>query len=578
MVFDKFDVQSILVTRSFVGNGFLSKPLFSELLLSILIILLLFRKGQISKPLFADFTSGLMNAMWFLSFPVITAFCLFTFKQEYYCRFQLNEMLLLRWLYFILTFVAVNSIININPFHKLLRVVFVILILLVSSVLEDVTFHADGLSVVFGTISGVGLTQAFSIIAFRNTSKRSFWAGVFSVLITSSVVCFFVFAAVSESAFTFLLPFVALLLAAISLRSYSVKPRVISLCTISLLSICLSLFLPSFFPPEYGDAFRENRVEKTNYQERVSGIQINHNDTSVHKALTQIAKILDAANQVSREQFGFSPDIKWITIYGIEQGGFNAVYPQGIRGNLLSRQYINDILDSTFLKNPGLSCQFPDPVNAMLHEYSHLYGIFPYQKWMSTESEGWATYSATRLSKLLFKKYGANLWQPSYNYARIADSISESLLSGHPLIWSHPEEVGAFKMWNDYEQKAGLQNVFKNRWQYTSRDKYAIYARENDPSVINNFINTIIGEEAFRLVSNLPSKKFDELYKVDDWKSWGQLINRSDNEIRNDIEQMRMKEMNVSLPEPKKNTASIEIILIIALLLLYMFGTFKLKR
>lgn len=578
LVFNKFDVQSMLVTRSFVGNGFLSKPLFSELLLSILIILLLFRKVQISKPLFADFTSGLMNAMWFLSFPVITAFCLFTFKQEYYCRFQFNEMLLLRWLYFILTFVAVNSIININPFHKLLRVVFVILILLVSSVLEDVTFHADGLSVVFGTISGVGLTQAFSIIAFRNTSKRSFWAGVFSVLITSSVVCFFVFAAVSDSTFTFLLPFVALLLAAITLRSYSVKPRVISLCTISLLSICLSLFLPSFFPPEYGNAFRENRTETIRYQETVSGIQINYNDTSVHKALAQVARILNAANQVSRDNFGVSPDIQWITVYGIEQGGFNAVYPQGIRGNFSSQQWINDILDSTFLNNPNLSCQFPDPVNAILHEYSHLYGIFPYQKWISTESEGWATYSATRLSKLLFQKYGAKLWQPAYNYARIADSISEALLSGHPLVWSHPEEVGAFKMWNDYEQKAGLQDVFKNRWQYTSRDKYAVFARENSPSVINDFINTIIGQESFDQVSDLPSRTFDELYKVDDWKSWGQLINKSDDEMERYIGQMKMREININVPEPKKNTASIESIVMIGLLLLYIFGTFKLRR
>ena len=86
-------------------------------------------------------------------------------------------MLLLRWLYFILTFIAVNNILSINPFHKSIRVFFVILILLLSSVLEEVASNADVFSILFGTISGVGLTQAFSIIAFRKTFKDSFWAG-----------------------------------------------------------------------------------------------------------------------------------------------------------------------------------------------------------------------------------------------------------------------------------------------------------------------------------------------------------------------------------------------------------------
>jgi len=322
---------------------------------------------------------------------------------------------------------------------------------------------------------------------------------------------------------------------------------------------------------------RENRKEKSKYQEDVSGILINYNDTSVHKALTQFAEILNVANQVSRDNFGISPDLKWITIYGIDKGGFNAVYPQGIGGNLWSQQYVNDILDSAFLNNPRLSCQFPDPVNAMLHEYSHLYGIFPYHKWMSTESEGWATYSATRLSKLLFQKYGAKLWQPAYDYARIADSISEALLSGRPLVWSHPEEIGAFKMWNNYEQKAGLQNVFKNRWQYASRDEYAVFVRENNPSVVNDFINTIIGQESFNQVSTLPSKKYDDLYKTDDWKIIGKLINISDDEMGRHIGQMKMREIDINVPEPKQNAAGIESILMISLLLLYVFGTFKVR-
>ena len=578
LILVKTDIQSILITRSYIGNGFLTKPLFAELLISILIILLLPAKEPVKKPILADVTTGLMNTLWFLAFPVITALCLFTFKSEYYFKIQIGEIFLLRWLYFVLTFVAVNKIINIDPFHKFLRVFMIILILLVTSVLQDFTSNSDRLSIIFATFSGIGMTQAFSIIAFRNTFKNSFWAGLFSAMFTGFVVCFFIFGAVSGSSFTLFLPFLALLLAAISMHSRSLKPRIFSLFAVSIFSVLLSLILPSVLPPEYGDLLRENQKAETKYHEQAYNIQINYNDTSVRKALIQTAKILNAANEVSQENFGFSPDIKWITIYGIGQGGFSAVYPQGIEGNFLSQLYINDILDSTFLNNPELSYQFPDPVNAILHEYSHLYGLFPYNKWINTESEGWATYSATRLSKLIYQKYGASLWQPAYNYSNLADSINVSLLSGLPLIWSHPEESGAFKMWNSYEQKAGLQNVYKSRWQYTLRDKNAIYIRKNNPYVINDFINSKISKELFSPVSNISFKKFEDLYNPEDWKIFAKLINQSDDELNKRIGQMKLRKINISVPEPGNNSSGIENILIISLLLIFIFAKLVFKN
>ncbi|MGC1391063.1 MAG: hypothetical protein WA816_08480, partial [Bacteroidales bacterium] len=247
--------------------------------------------------------------------------------------------------------------------------VLILLILLLSSFLQDFASNPYSLSIPIGIFAGVGLTQALSIIAFRNEFKNSFWAGVFSALITSTVVCFFIFGAVSNSLFTLFFPFAAFLLAAITLRSKSLKPRIISLGVISLVCLFLSLGLPRLVPPRYADGMIENRSEKIKHQESVNRIQINYNDTSVHKSLVQLTKILQAANEVSLENFGISPDIKWITVYGIELGGFNAVFPHGIRGNFLSLKYISNILDSSFMNNPNLSCQFPDPVNSILHEY-----------------------------------------------------------------------------------------------------------------------------------------------------------------------------------------------------------------
>jgi hypothetical protein len=179
---------------------------------------------------------------------------------------------------------------------------------------------------------------------------------------------------------------------------------------------------------------------------------------------------------------------------------------------------------------------------------------------------------------LIFQKYGASLWQPSYNYAKIADSINASLLAEHPLVWSHPEEAGAFKMWDDYEQKAGLQNVYKNRWQYTSRDKYSIVIQENNPSLIKDFISTKIGKESFERVSNIPPRKFEELYNPDDWKIMGQLINQSDDEMNRYIGLMKTREFNINVPGPKNNSSIPEIILIISSLLLFLFGELVIKN
>ena len=577
LAFNKYDIQSFLIQRSFLGNGLLSKPLSSEILFPILIILLLYRNEKIRKPQIIDLRQGFYNSLWLLCFPVISAICLFYFKSEYFLKSQFNELVLFRWFYFNLSFIAVNLIINIGPFRRFLRVVLILLILLVSSFLQDFASNPYGFSVPIGTFAGVGLTQTFSIIAFRQTFKNSFWAGVFSSLITSVVVCFSIFGAVSNSLFTLFLPFTALLLAAITMRSKSLKPRIIALVSISLVCGFLSLVLPKLVSQQNAARLKENKSEAIKYHENVNGIQINYNDTSVHKSLAQLTKILKAANEVSQENFGISPNISWITVYGIELGGFNAEFPHGIKGNFISQKYLNDIHDSLFMNNPSLSCQFPDPVNSILHEYSHLFGIFPYQYWISTESEGWATYAATRLSKLIYQKYGPDIWQPAYNYARVADSINTSLLAGHPLVWSHSEEVGAFIMWNDYEQKNGLKDVFKNRWEYTLRDKNSLLINENNASVADDFIDTKIGKETFNKYSNLTPKKFDELYKPDDWRIFGQLINPNDVDIDKLIKQKKTREYNVLVPKPKDNMAGMEIVVIICLSGLFAFAKFKLK-
>ena len=133
-------------------------------------------------------------------------------------------------------------------------------------------------------------------------------------------------------------------------------------------------------------------------------------------------------------------------------------------------------------------------------------------------------------------------------------------------------------MWNDYEKKNGLRNVFKDRWEYTSRDKNSVSVRENNSAVVTDFIVTKIGKEAFDQYSNTPPKRFDELYNPDDWIILGKLINKSEVEINELVEQKRRVEYNVFVPKPVKSNEEIEFVVISCLLGMFAFINFRIIK
>ncbi|RMG83165.1 MAG: hypothetical protein D6707_01565, partial [Bacteroidetes bacterium] len=84
---------------------------------------------------------------------------------------------------------------------------------------------------------------------------------------------------------------------------------------------------------------------------------------------------------------------------GFAPGGINVQFPDAIVGNLISPRFVNLCLDNTFLNLDSATIDFPDPVNAILHEYAHLFGIVEYLPWVfGAEEEGWATFAAVTFS------------------------------------------------------------------------------------------------------------------------------------------------------------------------------------
>ena len=102
--------------------------------------------------------------------------------------------------------------------------------------------------------------------------------------------------------------------------------------------------------------------------------------------------------------------------------------------------------------------------------------------------------------------------------------------------------------------------------------------KENNSSVVNDFIDTKIGKEAFDKYSNMLPKKFDELYNPDDWIIFGQLINKSEDEINNLIVQKKTREYYVLVPQPRNNSAGLDIVVISCLLGMFAFSKFKIFK
>ena len=89
------------------------------------------------------------------------------------------------------------------------------------------------------------------------------------------------------------------------------------------------------------------------HSELIEGIRVRYDDIRVRPVAIQLAHVLAAANEVSRETYGVSPDVNELVIRGFESGGFQAKFPHGIEGNFLSPRYVEPCLDGSYLNDPN---------------------------------------------------------------------------------------------------------------------------------------------------------------------------------------------------------------------------------
>jgi hypothetical protein len=480
-VFLKPEPTYVFVPRSYVGGGFQTLPSVLDLVVPAIVIHCLWARRRLDGHAIRSGWLAIGDAVFLLSFPLVAGLALFAYEDPWQVLPNASPATVLRWLQFVSTYLAWNMLLDeLSVKSRWHRVVIQPTLVLSLGLLQDWFRGIPDPSLV---LFSVGLTLSWTVLAFRRRYCESPTAATAAAAIVGGASCLLIVMTPSNSAFPFYLPLSAFLVGALTIRSRRWWPRWIGLGSVAAVGLLLSLAVPRLVPPAKRADFLTQELPPSHI-EHAEGVTVRYDDVRVRSVAMRLAHVLAAANQVSREAYGFSPQADELVIRGFEEGGFHAEFPHTIRGNFLSPRYVDLCLDTAFLNDPHASIHFPDPVNAILHEYSHLFGSVPYLPWMvrgGTEEEGWATFSATRLSHRLYERFGPGLWNPPYNYGARAEAIAASNLAGHPVYWSHPNEYGGYRLWHLLSQRDGEAAIYRGRWALTRRDLRGWWLQINDP-------------------------------------------------------------------------------------------------
>lgn len=545
----------ILVPRSFTGRALLAQPSWLDLAVLAATTIALWRSlGQWSVR---ETLLGIFDAIHFLLLPLLTGLALSTYIQEWHVDLQVSEAILARYVQFVLAFVALNLIMDAgSALDKKRRYVIVSLAILALTFTQDLFVNLPpsfAVSVVFS----VGVTSGLFVIAIRPVYVHSPWRAIAAAAFAGFIICFVEVAAISESIFTFFLPLLALIVGALTMRSAKRWPYFSAGIAVVGLSLFLSIGLPRIVPPEIAAGLVEN-IQPKYASEQVGDVRVYYARSELREISVRLAHVLDAANTISQSEFGVSPQVDTLIITGIGSGGFRAEFPHRITGAFISERYVELCLDEEYLNSPDLSIHFPDPVNAILHEYAHLYGIVPYYPWiMGPEEEGWATYAATRLSLKLYEIYGPDLWNPPYNYARQATAITEANLAGHPVAWSHAHEFGGFRLWYALGKRDGESALFRRRWSLTQReaDRFSIIS---NPQAARNIAREL-GQTDFTTWGNSEPIPFAQVFAFEDWIIMGNVTGMTRQEIQSYYERRANMLVNPAVTIPANDLTWVDV-------------------
>ena len=546
------DPAFLLSPRNFNVRGMLIMPHWIDFLLPFSTILIFYRKKHFSfrKKMFLKI---LLVSAPLLLIPIISGLLLSNYYRQLWFTPELGLLNFLHYIYFILSFYAIQLFADqLSDKRKIIKYLLTGLYVLFLAVLQDV-FISGGLAFsLIGILSSPGTFAALLAWVVRPYYKNYPAESLAAAAILGFFVHFIIINVISFSYFTLFVPFIAMILTVIAILSVKNRWIMISLLMFPLvLALFLNFVLPQIVSPELKAELVEHKEISHYITEKVGSVTVKFPEEKYRAISMQMAKVIDEANKLSLRTFGVSPQVKELEILGIGSGGFHAEFPNRIVGKLISEKYIRNCSDSLFLNNPDLPVAFPDPVNAILHEFSHLYGSVPYYKWLpGSEEEGWATFSATVLSKLLYQiPGGENLWTPAYNFARQAEKITLLNLSGKAVVWSHPDEYGGFQLWHSLAKEIGIKTLYLKRWQVSRHDLKVMNYYTSDPAAAKNVAQTF-GIKRFTNYGMQPKVRLGDIYTLADYLQLADLTGMNSERIKSYFMLLSNKIINPAVPVP----------------------------
>jgi len=530
-------------------------PSWVDFLISIMVIMFLFNVKNKNMIGFDKnkITKTLGNALILIVTPIIIGVLLNNYIQKTSINLDINSVLIFRYILFILTFIAVNIFADALSSVRSKSSMYLILplFLIFIAYTQDIFSSANKMTIILGFINSVGVSTVIIAIGMRRMYKQYSLETIISVLFIGLILIFFRFNVLSVSFFTIFLPFMAFFLMGIVLyKNWKLKTKIIIGAMPFVIALFLNYALPAIVPSDLANELIEKKQEERFIEEKVGHIMVKYKEKRLREISVKLAKVIDEANRICNNKLGISTNVKVLVIRGIGSGGFHAEFPNRIVGNIISEKYLKNCGDDSFLNNPELSANFPDPVNAILHEYSHLFGVVTYHKWWpGAEEEGWATYSATQISKLLYGEIGADLWQPAYNYSRQADKIIRQNLSGKAVVWSHPNEFGGFNLWYHLGKIYGLRKMYNMRWQNTEHNISGSLYIISNPKQAKKIVS-VFGKKNFLNYGYMPVRKFSEIYSIDDYLYLANTTGIDVNRIKRMYDFMKYRNVNPTVPIP----------------------------
>jgi hypothetical protein len=526
-LFLRIDSSLIVIPRSMIANGFMMQASWLDVAWPISLIILLGLKSDFSGQFKQILPSSLFQVLKFFLFPILVSFALYALVENWYLKTEISMISSTRFMQWIAAYWAVNLLFDALPAMKKWNKIIVILVTLFlfgySQDLLICNLKSMGQYGILSIFAPTGLLLCSVIVAFRNIFKAKRINALLIAAFSGMIVCFVVPAMKSDNMFTLFLPVISVIMAGIAINR-SRKFYLISLSVFIVIAFVIN-FLIATVAEKQGLTNNQNlKMVKT------GSVEVYYGDEKVKEVAIKMGKVIDAANLLSKQEFGFSPEVNKLTINGIAPGGFYADFDHSITGNIISEKYIQNVLAPEYLDVRKTTVNFPDPVNAILHEYSHLFGVVGYLPWLMNEEEGWATYSATRLSKKLYSKYGDSLWQPAYNYSAYADSITKYNMQNHSVLWSHTAEFGAFQLWKNIGDSIGEDQLFQTRWKLTEHD---LFRQVMMYSFSGKALNTIklLGKNKFENSSHIHSLKLSEVYTQSEYNSMAKSLNITEEQL-----------------------------------------------